>query len=224
MGAASHDLRTPLAAVKTAVSSLRQASAQISPEDREELLELIEQQSDRLARLVTNLLDMTRIEAGALEIRPTVIPLDELVDEALGSLGGIVGRERIRLEAPADLPLLRIDHVLLSQVLANLFDNAERVSPPGSAIQVTARVWPGATGLVEIGVADEGPGIEPGERGRVFEMFSQNGRGGRAGLGLAIARAFVEAHGGLIWIDSGVQHGARIVFTVPGDPLVAATV
>jgi two-component system sensor histidine kinase KdpD len=222
LGAASHDLRTPLAAIKTAVSSLRQADARLSAEDRADLLELIEQQSDRLARLVTNLLDMTRIEAGALEIRPTVMPLDELVDEALGNLGGLLARERVRVDAPADLPMLRIDHVLVSQVLANLLDNAERVSPTGSVIRIAARVAPEASDRVEIAVADDGPGIAPGERDRVFEMFSRNGQGGRAGLGLAIAKAFVEAHGGLIWIDPDVGRGARIVFTVPGVALVAA--
>ncbi|HEY1650624.1 MAG TPA: ATP-binding protein [Acidimicrobiales bacterium] len=223
MGAASHDLRTPLSAVKTAVSSLRQADARLSAEDRADLLELIEQQSDRLARLVTNLLDMTRIEAGALELRPTAMPLEEFVEEAVGNLGGIVGRERVRVTAPSDLPMLYIDHVLVSQVLSNLLDNAERVSPPGSEISITARVAPGATDRVEIAVADQGPGIAPAERERVFEMFSQNGRGGRAGLGLAIAKAFVEAHGGLIWIHPGVDLGARIVFTVPGNALVAAS-
>jgi two-component system sensor histidine kinase KdpD len=119
--------------------------------------------------------------------------------------------------------MLRIDHVLVSQVLANLLENAERVSPAGSVIRIAARVAPGARDRVEIAVSDDGPGIAPGERDRVFEMFSQNGRGGRAGLGLAIAKAFVEAHGGLIWIDPDVGHGARIVFTVPGVALVAAT-
>jgi two-component system sensor histidine kinase KdpD len=223
MGAASHDLRTPLAAVKTAVSSLRQADTLLSTQDRADLLELIEQQSDRLARLVTNLLDMTRIEAGALEIRPAVMPLEELVDEALGNLGGILGRDRVRVTTPCDLPMLRVDHVLVSQVLANLLDNAERVSPAGSPIRITGRVVPDNRDLVEIAVADDGPGIAPAERERVFEMFSQNGRGGRAGLGLAIAKAFIEAHGGLIWIDPEVDHGARIVFTVPGDALVAAS-
>lgn len=217
MGAVSHDLRTPLAAVKTAVSSLRQADANLSAQDRADLLELIEQQSDRLARLVTNLLDMTRIEAGALEIRPTTIPLDELVDEAIGNLGGIVDRERVRVQAPADLPMLHIDHVLASQVLANLLDNAERVSPPGSVICVSARVAPAGEDGIEVAVADQGPGIPRSERTRVFEMFSQNGRGGRAGLGLAIAKAFVEAHGGNIWIDPDVDLGARVVFTVPAD-------
>jgi two-component system sensor histidine kinase KdpD len=222
MGAVSHDLRTPLAAVKTAVSSLRQAEAHLSAEDRAELLELIEQQSDRLARLVTNLLDMTRIEAGALEIRPTAIPLDELVDESLGNLGGIVGRDRVRVQAPSDLPMLRIDHVLVSQVLANLLDNAERVSPPDSVICVTARIASANDDRIEIAVADQGPGIPLRERERVFEMFSQNGRGGRAGLGLAIAKAFVEAHGGTIWIDPNVDLGARIVFTLPSDTLPTA--
>lgn len=221
MGAVSHDLRTPLAAVKTAVSSLRQPDAQLSVEDRAELLELIEQQSDRLARLVTNLLDMTRIEAGALEIRPTSIPVDELVDEALGNLGGIVGRERVRVVAPADLPMLHIDHVLISQVLANLLDNAERMSPPGSVICVSARAVSEAD-RIEIAVADQGPGVARSERERVFEMFSQNGRGGRAGLGLAIAKAFVEAHGGAIWIDPNVDLGTRVVFTVPADTLITA--
>ncbi len=170
---------------------------------------------------MTNLLDMTRIEAGALEIRPTAIPLEELVDEALANLGGIVERARMCVTAPPDLPMLRIDHVLVSQVLANLLDNAERVTPPGSEIQIAARVAPGAPDRIEIAVADHGPGIAPDERERVFEMFSQNGRGGRAGLGLAIAKAFVEAHGGTIWIDPDVETGARIVFTVPGDATVA---
>lgn len=223
MGAASHDLRTPLAAVKTAVSSLRQAGTRLSEEDRAELLELIEQQSDRLARLVTNLLDMTRIESGALEIRPTVMPFDELIEEALGNLGGIVGHERVRVEAPDDLPMLRIDHVLVSQVLANLLDNAERVSPGGSMIRVTAQVPSGSADRIEIAVSDEGPGIPHNERDRVFEMFSQNGRGGGAGLGLAIAKAFVEAHGGLIWVDPNVVIGARVVFTVPADARVTAS-
>jgi two-component system sensor histidine kinase KdpD len=222
MGAASHDLRTPLAAVKTAVSSLRQADARLSAEDRADLLELIEQQSDRLARLVTNLLDMTRIESGALELRPTVMPLEELVDEALGNLGGLVGRDRVRVDAPADLPMLRIDHVLVSQVLANLLDNAERVSPMNGTIEISARVERPTGQCIEIAVADEGPGIPPGERPNVFEMFTQSGWGGGAGLGLAIAKAFVEAHGGAIWIDPDVDRGARIVFTVPADTNAAA--
>ena len=132
MGAASHDLRTPLASIKTAVSSMRQVDAQLSSQDRAELLELIELQSDRLARLVTNLLDMTRLEAGALELRPTTVSFRDLVDEALALLGGIVTPGRVTVEAPSDLPLLHLDHVLMSQVLANVLENAERISPASS--------------------------------------------------------------------------------------------
>jgi two-component system sensor histidine kinase KdpD len=224
MGAASHDLRTPLASIKTAVSSMRQVDAHLSPEDRAELLELIELQSDRLARLMTNLLDMTRLEAGALELRPTTVSFSELVEEALALLGGMVETGRVTVEAPADLPLLHLDHVLMSQVLANVLENADRISPDGSVIRVAARRAAGDAPVVEIAVADDGPGIAREHRESVFEMFSQNGGGGRAGLGLAIAKAFVEAHGGMIWIDPNVTHGARIVFTVPAETLVAAAV
>ena len=221
MGAVSHDLRTPLASIKTAVSSLRQDNAGLSEVDEADLLELIEQQSDRLARLVTNLLDMTRVESGALAVRPTLIPFDELVAEALAAVDSLVPASRVCLEPSTDLPLLDIDHVLIGQVLANLLENAARLSPPERPIRIGARaVGEPAKPLVEISVADEGPGIAPGERERVFEMFSQNSGGGRAGLGLAIAKAFVEAHGGSIWIDPTTTRGARVVFTVPA----AATV
>jgi two-component system sensor histidine kinase KdpD len=225
LGAVSHDLRTPLASIKTAVSSLRQPGTSMVPADRAELLELIELQSDRLARLVTNLLDMTRIEAGALEPRPAAMAIDELVDEALAALGGLLPRDRVVLQVAPDLPLLRVDHVLISQVLANVLENAGRLSPPGSPIRIGARPAPRSDAMrVEISVRDEGPGIVPAERDRVFEMFSQNGGGGRAGLGLTIAKAFVEAHGGRIWIDPDVSSGARVVFTVPGEARVAAPV
>jgi two-component system sensor histidine kinase KdpD len=222
MGAVSHDLRTPLASVKAAVSSLRQDSTTMSESDRAELLELIELQSDRLARLVTNLLDMTRIESGALTIRPTLIPLDELVDESLAAVNGLVPRQRVHVEHSPDLPLLEIDHVLMGQVLANLLENAARLAPDESIIRINARPigGPGAP-FIEISVADEGPGIEAEDRARVFEMFSHMSGGARAGLGLAIAKAFVEAHGGSIWIDPRVARGARVVFTVPGVVNVA---
>jgi two-component system sensor histidine kinase KdpD len=216
MGAVSHDLRTPLASVKAAVSSLRQDGTALNDVDRAELLELIELQSDRLARLVTNLLDMTRIESGALAVRPALMPLDELVDESLAAVNGLVPRGRVHVEAAPDLPLLEIDHVLIGQVLANLLENAARLCPDGSPIRIGARsTGTPAVPFVEISVADEGPGIAAQERERVFEMFSQNGGGARSGLGLAIAKAFVEAHGGTIWVDAGVTHGARLVFTVP---------
>jgi two-component system sensor histidine kinase KdpD len=221
MGAVSHDLRTPLASVKTAVSSLRQPGARLAPGDRAELLELIEHQTDRLSRLVTNLLDMTRIDSGSLELRPAAIAFDELVDEALESLGDMAPRTRVATDAAPDLPLLRIDHVLMSQVLANVVENAARHSPPHGIVRIEAHVVPG-DGTVEVAVTDDGPGIAPAERERVFDMFSQNGGGGRAGLGLAIAKAFVEAHGGRIWVDPAREPGTRVAFTVPVEAAVPA--
>ena len=148
MGAASHDLRTPLASIKTAVSSLRQVDAHLSPEDRAELLEFIELQSDRLARLVTNLLDMTRLEAGVARAPADDRRLQRPGRRSAGPAGRIVAPGRVTVDAPAGLPLLHLDHVLMSQVLANVLENAERLSPHDSMIRVTARRAPGrrATG------------------------------------------------------------------------------
>ena len=183
MGAVSHDLRTPLASVKTAVSSLRQDGSSMGADDRAELLELIEFQSDRLARLVTNLLDLTRLESGALALQSSAVPFDELVGEALDAVSGLVAPTRVAVEADPDLPLLDIDHVLIAQVLANLLENA--VLEPR---RITDRHH-GRSGtpvplgpMVEISVADDGPGIAADQRERVFEMFSDHRGGGRAGL------------------------------------------
>lgn len=219
MGAVSHDLRTPLASVKAAVSSLRQSGTSLDESDRSELLELIELQADRLARLVTNLLDMTRIESGALEVQRGVVSFEELVDEAVDALSGLVPRTRIVLERPPDLPLLEIDHVLAGQVLVNLLENAARLAPSGP---LTISAAPTSGDEVEIAVRDMGPGIATADRERVFEMFSRSSGGGRAGLGLAISKAFVEAHGGHIWVDPDVDGGARVAFTVPRAAVVAS--
>ncbi len=216
MGAVSHDLRTPLASIKAAVSGLRESGDAITPSDASELLELIELQSDRLARLVTNLLDMTRIDSGALEVRTSAIAFEDLVAEALISIGGLVNPERVVVDHEPDLPLLQIDHVLVGQVLANLLENAARLSPEQSVITVAARVvGAGEDALMEVSVTDHGPGVAAGEREQIFKMFSHHSGGGRAGLGLAIAKAFVEAHGGSIWIDPSATPGARFVFTLP---------
>jgi two-component system sensor histidine kinase KdpD len=142
-----------------------------------------------------------------------VVSVDELVGEALAALTNSLDGERVRIDLEADLPALDVDHVLAGQVLVNLLENAARVAPEDSCIVVSAhRV---GDDLVAVAVTDEGPGIPPDERARVFEMFNQIGGGGRAGLGLAIAKSFVEAHGGTIWIDPGVERGTRVTFTLP---------
>jgi len=137
----------------------------------------------------------------------------------------LVPSARVVVGDTADLPLVEIDHLLIAQVLANLLENAARLAPEESLIHIGARAVAGASGpLVEISVADEGPGIAADQREQVFEMFSSHSGGDRAGLGLTIAKAFVEAHGGSIWIDPHVVDGARVVFTVPGAAQVPARV
>jgi two-component system, OmpR family, sensor histidine kinase KdpD len=212
LGAVSHDLRTPLASVKAAVSDLRNEVVDLSDRDRGELLELIETQADRLDRLVANLLDMTRIEFGELELRIETTSIDKLVAEALDAFGTAAWIERVVVWIKPDTPPVRVDHVLIGQVLVNLLENAERHAPEGSTIDVVARrIGDG----VEVAVEDRGPGVPEGERERVFKMFNRISGGGRAGLGLAIAEAFVEAHGESIRVETRRGGGARFVFTLP---------
>jgi two-component system sensor histidine kinase KdpD len=212
MSAVSHDLRTPLASVKTAVSTLRRSGVTLSPDDQQELLELIETQSDNLARLVTNLLDMTRIQSGALELRREVGPVSDVVEAALRAIDRGGSADAVIVLLPDDLPLVDIDQLLMVQVLANLLENAVRHSPGGQPVEVMATV---AEGTVEVSVQDHGSGIAPAERERVFQMFNRPSGSGRAGLGLTIAKSFVEAHGESIRVEEAPGGGARFVFTMP---------
>ncbi|MDA8314660.1 MAG: ATP-binding protein [Actinomycetota bacterium] len=212
IGAVSHDLRTPLASVKTAVSALRRGDGQdaLSERDRAELLALIEERSDALDRLVANLLDMTRIQSGALELRREITPVPDVIEG--GVRASAVEPETVTVDVPPDLPPVDVDVVLMEQVLANLLDNAARHSPDGTPVSVSAQ----ARGdIVELSVTDRGPGVPTSERERVFTMFSRLGPQGRAGLGLAIAKAFVEAHGQTIHVDDALGGGARFVVTLP---------
>jgi two-component system, OmpR family, sensor histidine kinase KdpD len=216
MGAVSHDLRTPLASVKTAVTALRRAAVDgsLGPEDRDELLGLIEQQSDALDRLVANLLDMTRIQSGALELRRAITPLADVVEGGLRA--SAVVPDSVQIALPADVPPVDVDQVLMEQVLANLLDNAARHSPDGTPVRIEAAA---RGSVVELSVTDRGPGIPAADRERVFTMFSRIGAEGRAGLGLAIARAFVEAHGQTIHVEDAPGGGARFVVTLPAAPV-----
>ena len=218
MGAVSHDLRTPLASVKAAVSALRRTEADgaLRPEDRSELLELVEQQSDALDRLVANLLDMTRIQSGALELRRAITPVGDVVDGGLRA--SAVPADAVTVDLPPDLPPVDVDQLLMEQVLANLLDNAARHSPEGAPVAVAAQR---RGQVVELSVTDSGPGIAPDDRERVFRMWSRTGGEGRAGLGLAIARAFVEAHGQTIDVVRAPGGGARFVVTLPAAAVPA---
>jgi two-component system sensor histidine kinase KdpD len=195
LAAVSHDLRTPLAAVKAAVTTLRQTDVVWSPEEQAALLATIEEGADRLDSLIGNLLDMSRIHTGALQpfIRPTA--LDEVAPLVTH---GIDGAEQLQLAIPDDLPLLATDAGLLERALANLVANALRYSPPGRPPTLTAC---SGKDTVTVSVVDHGPGIAPDQRERVFEPFQQLGdhrTAGGVGLGLAVAKGFIEGLGGRI--------------------------
>ncbi|MBO0713623.1 MAG: DUF4118 domain-containing protein [Acidimicrobiales bacterium] len=214
VGAVSHDLRTPLATIKVSASTLLDTASAVSGADIEELAGLIDVQADRLDRLVSNLLDMTRIQSGTLQLRRETIAVTELVDEALSALGSSADLQRVKREALAELPLVNVDHLLICQVLANLIDNALRYTPEATPVVICAASV--GRGRVQVEVVDHGPGVPVKERDRVFEMLSPGEAGGHGGLGLAIARAFVEAHGERIWVEEGeAGEGARFVFTLP---------
>lgn len=220
VGAVSHDLRTPLSTIKLATSTLLDPDADVSDADAGELLRLVDQQADRLDRLVANLLDMTRIQAGALEVRRERAPLADLVAGALEILGPSLAPGRVTVFIPDDLPAVEADPILIRQVLVNLIDNAARYSPEDGPVVVTATA-PGAD-RVEVAVEDRGPGVPAGERAGIFQMVNRREAGGRGGLGLGIAAAFLEAHGERIWVEERAGGGARFVFTLTAAPEAAS--
>ena len=156
LSALSHDLRTPLAAITGAATTLRDESAAIDDAQRREMLDTICEEADRLERLVRNLLDMTRLESGALAVKRQWLPLEEIVGSALTRLESQLEGRPVRTDLPADLPLLSVDAVLLEQVFVNLLENAAKYTPAGSPVEIVARAGDGA---IAIEVADRGPGI-----------------------------------------------------------------
>ena len=219
LGAISHDLRTPLAALAGMADSLQLTAPPLAPAHAE-IAQALREAALRMNALVNNLLDMARLESGRIALNLQWQPLEEVVGSALRSLGGLfAGRHPIQVALPADLPLLQFDAVLIERVLANLLENAAKYTPPGSAISVGAAA---TRDSVEVWVADEGPGLPPGREERIFEKF-ERGRKESAtpgvGLGLAICRAIVAAHGGAIRGETRPSGGARFVFTLPrGEP------
>src|SRR5246500_971912 len=220
----SHDLRTPLASILGAVSSLRSFPERYGAAEREELLTTLHEEAERLNRFVANLLDMTRIESGAIELKLELIDVAEIIGSALQRAGNVLASHHVEVKIAPDLPMLRLDAVLFEQVLFNLLDNAAKYSPAGSQIDIRAS----RDGeLVEIEVVDEGPGIPPADLERIFDKFyrvhAQDRRRAGTGLGLAICRGFVEAHGG--WIvarNRRDRSGAVLTIRMPVVPEIAA--
>ncbi len=214
LSSVSHDLRTPLATITGAATSLLNEHGPIDPAARLELSRSIYREADRLDRLLKNLLDMMRLEAGAVQLIKEWHPLDEVVGAALSRLEGRLRDHIVRPSFPADLPLVQVDGVLLEQVVVNLVENAVKYAPVGSAIELSATA---SEKEVIVEVADRGPGVPTGEQGRIFEKFyrAQPAREGGVGLGLTICRGIIQAHGGRIWVENRTGGGAAFRFSVP---------
>jgi two-component system sensor histidine kinase KdpD len=214
--AVSNDLRTPLASIKAAVTSLLQHDVDWTLEATTEFLQTIDEEADRLNRLVGNLLDMSRLETGALSVRPRPVGLEEVVAAALSSLpdrgAGVV------VDVPETLPAVVVDPALLERAVANLVANASQHTPSGRTVRVEARE---VGARVDLLVVDRGPGVPEDDRERVFAPFQRLGDTGSTGvgLGLAVARGFVEAVGGQLTLEETPGGGLTVVVTLPRQPV-----
>ncbi|MGZ5583977.1 MAG: two-component system sensor histidine kinase KdpD [Usitatibacter sp.] len=221
LAALSHDLRTPLAALLGLAESLSLTRPPLSQEQAQ-IAASIGAQGRRLIALVNNILDMARIQSGEVRLNRQWLPLEEIVGSALRSLEPSLAAYPVKVTLPADLPLVEMDATLIERVLANLLENAAKFTPPGTPIEITARA---AEGRLEVSVTDDGPGIPAGQEEAIFEKFVRGAAESATpgvGLGLAICRAIVEAHGGTIHAEKGRARGARFTFTLPlGTPPAA---
>lgn len=210
----SHDLKTPLAAILGTASALREYDDTVPAEDRSELLGTIVDESERLNRFIANLLDMTRIESGAIAPNNSMHFLRDVVGTTLRRAAKILARHRVEILIPGDLPMIRLDHVLFEQVLFNLLDNAAKYAPPGSSVRIEAKR---DAGFVELRILDEGPGIPEESLERIFDSFYRVGKTDSVragtGLGLSICRGFVEAMSGSIAAANRPDR-AGAVFTI----------
>jgi two-component system sensor histidine kinase KdpD len=205
--AVSHDLRSPLTAIVAAASGLANPQVTLDELDRRELVETIRIEAERLNRLVGNLLDLSRLRAGAAEPRPELWTVDDLVARALEQLGA--RGDRVTVSFASETPPVEIDAAQLERSLVNLLDNALKFSPPHTPVALRIETRDDA---VRLHVADEGPGIA--DREIVFEPFQSAGESRGAGLGLAIARGFAEANGAAVWAEPS-DRGAHLVLELP---------
>lgn len=212
----THDLRTPLASIKAGVTSLLDSWTQHDQSQRTELLQTMLEETDRLNRLVGNLLNLARARAGGLALEKELTPFEDILEGVLTRMRGALSGFRLRTMIRSELPALWVDPMEMDQALTNILENALRHSTPGGEITVAASPWEGG---VQVRISDRGPGISAGERDRVFEPFYR-AQGDRSrtgtGLGLAIARAVVVAHDGRIRIEDTPGSGATVVIELPG--------
>ncbi|MGD9722729.1 MAG: DUF4118 domain-containing protein [Pirellulales bacterium] len=215
LSAVSHDLRTPLSVIIGGASTLLENGEPLTPDVRRELLESIHSEAIHLNRLVANLLDMTRLEAGALEVHKELQAVEEVIGAALGRISRELTQHQVVTHLQPDLPFVPMDDLLMEQVLVNLLENAAKYSPPDSTIELRAVE---AEGFLQIEVADRGAGLPPQDLQRVFEKFYRVGESGRrpgAGLGLAICRGIVELHGGTLVAENRPGGGSVFRLRLP---------
>jgi two-component system, OmpR family, sensor histidine kinase KdpD len=214
LSSVSHDLRTPLAAIIGAASTLLEDSARFDAGERD-LLATIHEEARRLNRLVTNLLEVTKLESGHLELKREWQPVEEALGAALNRLDEPLRDRKVKTDVPDDLPMVAMDGVLMEQVFMNLIENALKYTPRGTPIAIDVRHEGDA---ILVSITDAGPGIAPGEEERIFDKFyrveKRNPKGG-SGLGLTISRGIVKAHGGRIWAENAAGGGAVFRFTIP---------
>jgi two-component system sensor histidine kinase KdpD len=218
--AVSHDLRSPLTAIRVAGSTLRRSIDDLPPADRDALLETVSNEAERLDRIVTDLLDLSRLEAGAAQPQRVITPLDALLGKALADVGP--AGERVEVSLPEDVALVDVDAAQIERVLVNLLDNALRFSPEDERVLVRVTTTRKET-LVRI--VDRGPGIGENDLETIFEAFHSGATDGAhrgAGLGLTIARGFAAANGGRIWAESRPGQGATFVLALPTATVTAA--
>jgi two-component system sensor histidine kinase KdpD len=218
LSSVSHDLRTPLSSIKAAASSLLQEDIQWNEEERRSFVLAIVRESDRLNRLVGNLLDMSRIEGGALKPEKEWYPIEELIHDVLDHLQPILQGREVRTSIADNIPPVEIDYLQMDQVMTNLIENAVRYTPPSSPIEVAVDI---KDKEMLISVADRGPGIPLSDLERIFDKFyrvtgtKRKGSSMGTGLGLAVCRGLIEAHGGHIWAKNRAGGGAIFQFTLP---------
>lgn len=228
LDAVTHDLRTPLTSIKASITTLLDAESlqtednvALDNDSRLEMLEVIDEESDRLNRFIGDLIELARIEAGELQLRRRWGAVDEIISIALNRAKLLTKEHRVEVNLEKELPVVRVDANAVSEVVYTLVDNAAKYSPPGSKITIEAHVGP--NGLIVMSVEDQGKGIPVNLRERVFDKFFRATRNGDVstsqpsgtGLGLAIAKGIIEAHHGKIWIESGEGgKGTRVVFTL----------
>lgn len=234
LDAVTHDLRTPLASIKASVTTLlddqpasedHDAKTRLGEADRREMLEVIDEECDRLNRFIGGLIELARIEAGEMQLRWRWGAVEEIISAALARAKPLTHGRRVKLDIEAELPVVRLDEQAVSEVVYTLIDNAAKYSPPETTIKIVAKR--SGDSHVEMSVEDLGVGIPPYLRQRVFEKFFRATRDGDVstnqpsgtGMGLAIAKGIIEAHNGRIWIESGAGGiGTRVLFTLPiGD-------